>query len=140
MDLNGYEPIDEALNQKNQFIYERKVMLHGTVKLTADIIGIQNVVGIFWKRETKLKFIKLVDQKYKGSSCTGDHPVLHIHKVTKDDEDIYRYVYLTKDSSSLKYRSHKLKIVVIGGKKFPVQKSNLFYISLACVKKNIKIL
>lgn len=97
---------------KDDFIYERKVIYGEYLELRAAIKSLPTTLPIVWMKDSVT--LDLREQKYIGSSCNCDQPVLCIKKVTEEDEGFYRIAALNNFEG--KYVSDTLKITVNGGK------------------------
>ncbi|XP_078341382.1 uncharacterized protein LOC144627665 isoform X2 [Crassostrea virginica] len=95
---------------KDDFIYERKVIYGEYLELRAAIKSLPTTLPIVWMKDSVT--LDLREQKYIGSSCNCDQPVLCIKKVTEEDEGFYRIAALNNFEG--KYVSDTLKITVNG--------------------------
>lgn len=80
------------------------------VKYEASIRSFIKHTSTVWKKGGKT--ININSPKYKESSAAGCHPVLYIHNVNEEDEDVYTIHVSNKWGETTLYK----KLALIGSK------------------------
>lgn len=126
----------EDFNKKDKIFYERKVVYGGSVKINAKIQNFPKALGVIWTKG--FQHLDQKHQKYKRTSCMGQHPALCIDPVTKIDEDVYMYKIITQDQQDTeKFFSYFVKIIVVGGKSVSSENNSFYLVKIASTNAHL---